>query len=230
MSELEQHIRQLEAKAAHLEQMIKAKRAKPAELVVVNDELKKARGAVSREKAASYLPKKEHVAPISQGQLPVILPTLAGIDEDLVTSVFYRKGQLMEEIKANQKEQQVLSNQLHLIPENVPCPELTERTVELAKLNEDLWSECRFIENNGKLLDEKDFEKKRDPQAEFRLLAIASELKSLRDTRLKLETKIEKPHLHSKKPAVKLQEWQIELIEVKSLINALIFEKEQIKG
>lgn len=229
MTEIEQRIRQLEAKAEYLTLMIEAQRAKPSELIEVTQELEKAKGMVAREKANELIPAKEVTKKTIE--IPTNQPAKAQkIDDENVTSVFFRKGELMENILSKQKAQRALSNKLHTIPTHVDCPELTEATTNLAKEIEELWTEYRFIERNGKLPSEEISDRQADKEVEFRLLEIANELRSLRDTRLKLEKKIESPHLYSKSPKTKLQEWQIELIEVKSKINDLIFEKEQLKS
>jgi hypothetical protein len=214
---------QLEASAALLRIMVATGRAKKAELDEVEAQLAAMRAPVpvSQPKplpmVATLMPEKPKVVEFEA--LPV----------GNVEAVFRRKGELMGEIKRLSSEQNELSNTLHTVPDEQDCPGLTKRIIEMRRKIEGLWTEYRFIDRNG-IVPKREAEKDAsdDPEREIKLLRIATSLRSLRDKRLKLEKKLDKPHLNTKNPDIKVPEWQTELIQVLEEITELELQKEAL--
>lgn len=216
------NILQQEATVAMLRVMVNTGRAKKAELQAAELVLAQMRGeSKPAEPVVQHITKPylDHVVAAA----PIHTPGV-----DMVESVFRRKGELMTEIKRLTAEQNELSNTLHTVPENQDCPGLTKQIVSLRRKIEGYWTEYRFIERNG-LVPKREAEKddEDDPEREIKLLRIATSLRSLRDKRLKLEKKLEKPHLHTKNPDMKVPEWQTELIQVLEEISELEMQKDK---
>lgn len=209
------NVRELEATIALLEVMVKTGRAKKEELAAAKSELV----ALSSPTPIASTP--------NSFSAPVRKENPANLQNSNVEKVFLRKGELMSEILNLSHRQNELSNRLHQIDDDTPCPGLTREILELRYAIEERWSEYRFIERNGILPAHKTADEI-DPDNELKLLKIATELRSLRDKRLKLEKKLEKPHLNTKNPIQKVPEWQEELAKVKADIASLEFEKEQL--
>lgn len=168
----------------------------------------------------------------TQSKEPVVATAIVPVFETkepvFIETIFQRKGQLMDEIKKLTAEQSQLSNRLCEIPEDVVCPELTKEIVKLRKRIEQLWTEYRFIDRNGQLpkIAKDNTEAPQDPDKDIKLLRIASDLKSLRDKRGKLEKKLSTPLLATKNPDTKIPEWQTELTQVLEAISELEYQKE----
>lgn len=219
MHTLYDEIRQLEASVEMLRLLVPAKRAKPEELTKAEAQLKKLKGEETAVKVT------ERPAPIAPA---VVAVQTAAVSPSLVEMIFQKKGELMGEIKRLTAEQNEMSNRLHEIDPAVHCGVLTGNIVSLRRRVEKLWTEYRFIERNGQLPSQSaEKQEKQDPEKEVKLLRISQELKSLRDKRLKLEKKLEKPHLNTKVPEVKVPEWQQELVQVREAIAELEYQKEQ---
>lgn len=216
------NILQQEANVAMLRVMVNTGRAKKAELQAAELVLAQMKG---EGKPVETVVQHIALSPIAQvvAAVPIHTPGV-----DMVESVFRRKGELMTEIKRLTTEQNEMSNTLHTVPENQDCPGLTKQIVSLRRKIEGYWTEYRFIERNG-LVPQREAEKEDDddPEREIKLLRIATSLRGLRDKRLKLEKKLEKPHLNTKNPDMKVPEWQTELIQVVEEISGLELEKEK---
>ena len=226
MHTLDDEIRQLEASVEMLRIFVQNKRAKPEELEKVETQLRKLKG---EEKATQVA---ERPAPITAAAAVVgaVLPA----SPSFVETVFQRKGELMGQIKQLTAEQNEMSNRLQEIDPAVHCGVLTGNIVSLRRRIEKLWTEYRFIERNGQLPTPSQISSVNggndvadDPDKDVKLLRISQELKSLRDRRLKLEKKLEKPLLNTKFPEVKVPEWQLELTHVREAIAELEYQKEQ---
>lgn len=205
-----------------LEIMVKIGRAKASELALAK--------AVLGELLNPLIPPEPivEIVPGNDIQPPMQLTRNEPIDMGMIESVFRKKGELMTEIKRLTAEQNELSNRLHEIDTDQDCPGITRQIVSLRKTIEELWSDYRFIERNG-VLPEKKAEtvaEPVDPLRELKLLQIGHDLKRLRDIRLKLEKKLEKPHLHTKSPELKVPEWQTALIKVQEEISDLELQKD----
>lgn len=218
-------IQQLEAQVAMLKAMVATRRAKPEELHRAEEALR-----LANQKAQAKTVTTRPIVEKTEAPTPEPVrasPAVTFTPDWVVETVFKRKGELMTEIKSLTAERNELSNRLHEIPSEVACPELTKKIVSLQRRIESLWTEYRFIERNGRLPDTKPKEEKAyDPEREIKLLRISTDLKRLRDIRLKLEKKLDKPHLHTKFPETKIPEWQQDLIFVNAQIDELEFQKD----
>jgi hypothetical protein len=225
------NILQQEATVAMLRVMVNTGRAKKAELQAAELVLAEMKGEAKTEERVVQHMTKPHIEH-GVATTPTIAPAM-----DNVETVFRRKGELMTEIKRLTSEQNGLSNTLHTVPDNQACPGLTANIVSLRKKIEGLWTEYQFISRNGNLTPTpinptqpsplREGYDEEDPEREIKLLRISTELRSLRDKRLKLEKKLEKPHLNTKFPEQKVPEWQTELIQVVEAISELELEKEK---
>lgn len=220
MLSLLDEIKQQEAAVEMLRIFVRNKRAKPEELEKAEATLKKLKGKANAEEVAA------RPVMIATPEPPKSIMVVDPVGTDIVETVFRRKGELMSEIKRLTAEQNELSNRLHEVDQSVQCGTLTANIVSLRRQIEKLWTEYRFIERNGQL-PLMPQEPKQDPEKEVKLLRISMDLRSLRDKRLKLEKKIEKPHLHTKFPEIKLSEWQLELTQVREAIAELEHQKDQ---
>lgn len=246
MSVIENAIRQQEAAVELTRIYVKNGRVAAAELDVAQAKLDELKGMQLREVAAQALPKANPPAGnggVKKGyQVPVeMLEPLVTVDEqpryevkDLVVKplpgqgdVYRRMQALVVQAKGLENQQVLLAEQLRTVPEDQECPELTEEIAALQGEINDTWAEYRFIEQNKKLPEKQTPED--DPEREVELLRIAQELKSLRDRRLKLERKLEKPHLHTKNPAEKVPAWGKDLLLIGSQISELEFKREAIR-
>ncbi|WP_273210477.1 hypothetical protein [Runella zeae] len=220
MLSLLDEIKQQEAAVEMLRIFVRNKRAKPEELEKAEATLKKLKGKANAEEVAA------RPVVIATPEPPKSIMVVDPVGTDIVETVFRRKGELMSEIKRLTAEQNELSNRLHEVDQSVQCGTLTANIVSLRRQIEKLWTEYRFIERNGQL-PLMPQEPKQDPEKEVKLLRISMDLRSLRDKRLKLEKKIEKPHLHTKFAETKVPEWQTELVQVREAIAELEHQKDQ---
>jgi hypothetical protein len=246
MSVIENAIRQQEAAVELTRIYVRNGRVPAAELDVAQAKLDELKGMQLREVAAQALPKA--IPPAGNGgvkkvyQVPVeMLEPMVTVDEQpryevkdpVVTpspgqgDVYRRLQELVAQAKGQENQQILLAEQLRTVPEDQECPELTEEIAALQGEINATWAEYRFIEQNKKLPEKQSPED--DPEREVELLRIAQELKSLRDRRLKLERKLEKPHLHTKNPGEKVPAWGKELLLIGSQISELEFKREAIR-
>lgn len=223
-------ILQAEGNVAMLKMMVSIGRAKKAELEAAEAVLKELKGEIQPVASPIAQPITAPTPTIPTNYTPLPVPTAHPVSPDFIETIFQRKADLMTDIKKLTSEQNELSNRLKEVPENVECPTMTREIVKLRKRIELLWTDYRFIDRNGQLPEHKKIEENAndDPDKDIQLLRISQDLKRLRDQRLKLQKKLEKPHLHTKFEAVKVPEWQTELIQVQEAIAELEYQKELI--
>jgi hypothetical protein len=255
MSVIENAIRQQEAAVELTRIYVKNGRVSAAELEVSLAKLDELKGMRLREVAAQAL---KHTGPIMP-ENPIAVEnarrekaskiinsypvpkdnylTMVTVDDQaeyqvqqsqpVQGDVYRRMQELVAQAKGLENQQVLLAEQLRTVPEDQDCPELTEEIAALQGEINATWAEYRFIEQNKKLPEAERIDD--DPEREVELLRIAQELKSLRDRRLKLEKKLEKPHLHTKNPAEKVPAWGKELLLIGSQISELEFKREAIR-
>lgn len=127
---------------------------------------------------------------------------------------------ISKEIECLQRQMADLSNELHNIPETVPCPGLTSQIIALKKQIEDLWTKKHLLDRNrtsapvATAVDVPTHQV--DPADETLLLQLTHERQRLADKRSKLRKKLTDP----KKSVAKNAEWSQELVKVEFELNA----------
>ncbi|MDR6194731.1 hypothetical protein [Siphonobacter sp. SORGH_AS_0500] len=127
-------------------------------------------------------------------------------------------AEISKEIDRLQRQMAELSNELHNIPETVPCPGLTGQIIALKTQIENLWTQKLLIERNRTAapLPSTVAEPETNPDDEVLLLQLTHERQRLTDKRSKLRKKLSDP----KKSIANTTKWEIELAKVEYELNA----------
>jgi hypothetical protein len=94
-------------------------------------------------------------------EMPVIVKPIVLVAKDIdvptsiqninVTSI---RSDIMSEIDKLSRRRAELCNSMHDVPQHTPCPEIMMEIIEIAAKVENAWTRYRYLERNGKLLDE----------------------------------------------------------------------------
>lgn len=193
-----------------LKTLVKNKRAKPEALEQAERRLAELQELQEPgDNAPEFLPQRAltppdfkteilHRLPIADPPIHTALP---------VPEVMTIARNLMKQIDDLKKQIAAISNSMHLVPEDVPCPELMQEAQALKKEEEALWTKYRFLEKNGHLPEVPEEE---EQQRSLELLDAIDKKKKLIDKRYKLRIRIENPaNLRNKR----LELWKDELTQ-----------------
>lgn len=224
MTNLQAQIRQQQAALDHIKMLVASGRARLEQLTAAQSELNRLR-AMAQEPAAQpqELAQKATAQPATA--LAVARRTskkVRAILEDVqADTVKFKQAALSEEAARIRKNQADLSNLLHKVPKNQPCPELTERILDLHHQAESLWDEKIFMERNehdGPDVPGPDRQVETRTVGDIREKAtLTVEIQKLREKRSKLQRKLGDP----KAPQSRKVVWQIQLAQVQALIDEL---------
>ena len=114
---------------------------------------------------------------------------------------------LMRQIDELKEQIAEISNKMHLVPEDVPCPELMKEAVSLKKEEEAIWTKYYFLQKNGHLPEVPEEESE---MRSVELLDAIDKKKRLVDRRHKLKSKIDNPANTRNK---KLELWKDQLTQ-----------------
>ncbi|WP_019986304.1 hypothetical protein [Rudanella lutea] len=192
-----------------LEKLVATKRATSADLVQAQRRLADLKGQVDfKPTAVRTQAVPEPLQERATG------PVLEGDEYARLQADLSRELDTLSRRRADQ------SNQLHLVPESVPCPELTRSILDLTAQIEALWDKKRYLERNHRLPP--------DPIAQTSSLSalpgndegryqLAYEKRRLIDKRSKLKGKLENPKARPSKRA----EWETELAQCELKIREI---------
>ncbi len=215
MATLQQQIQQAQATIQMLEQMVRARRASEQDVQQAKDRL------------ASLLIPERTTPPIplslKQGEgvhrenvdrpvklvsnvvmEPVAEPTGRRIDQD---EYLVLQSELSKDADRLNRQMAELSNQLHKVPSNASCGELTRPILTLKAQIEEIWDKKRYLERNRCLPEEADDQEEATEENSPIKYELAYKKRRLIDLRYKLKDKLKNP---AAKPG-KVQEWREEL-------------------
>jgi hypothetical protein len=117
---------------------------------------------------------------------------------------------LMDKIDEAQKRLGQVCNSMHEVPKDEPCPHLMAQAASVKEEVEDLWTQYRYLQRNGRLPDSVQDEEKLSTKRSYELLEAIAEKKKVSEKRSKLKKKIADPrNLRSKL----LDTWKEELAQ-----------------
>lgn len=196
-----------------LEQMVRIRRASDHELQQARDRLASLTIPSPRETVLIPKPsvnREVEFAPVEQE------PTGRHVDQDEYLSL---QSELSKDADRLNRQMAELSNQLHKVPSNAACAQLTRPILDLKAQIETIWDKKRYLERNRCLPDEptdQEVETEENSPAKFEL---AYKKRRLIDLRSKLKDKLKNP---AAKPA-KVQEWREELVQTNLEIAEIDF-------
>lgn len=191
-----------------LRAMVHCGRAKQADLDRAELELLELQNARELPKATVYSP-----APVEPIPKPVTIPSPS-------SNHLSQTAAISKEIDRLQRQMADLSNELHNIPETVPCPGLTSQIIALKKQIEDLWTKKHLLDRNrtsapvATAVDVPTHQA--SPADETLLLQLTHERQRLADKRSKLRKKLTDP----KKSVAKNAEWSQDLVKAEFELDA----------
>lgn len=202
-------IRQAEASVKMLEMLVPLRRAPEHELTEARERLAALRGAVvapaEQEDRNEYFERVALERREAEHREQPVVPT-----SDLVA----RKAQVLADADALKRQEAELSNRLHQVPEGETCAELCAEIIALRQRIEGKWTEYRFMERNGRVLDAEP-----EPvvvQRSGDLLQAERDRQRLADERSKLRKKLADP----RKSVAKEVQWTQRLAVVELEIEA----------
>ena len=217
-------IRQQQAAIEHMKMLVASGRARPEQLAAAESELKRLQtlaaepAAQPQEPARTAAPQPATAQAVARRTSKKVRAILEDVQSDTVK---FKQAALSEEATRIRKNQADLSNLLHKVPREQPCPELTERILDLHHQAESLWDEKIFLERNEH--DGPD-EPGPDRQVETRTVGdikekatLTVEIQKLREKRSKLQRKLGDPKAAVSRKAV----WQVQLAQAQALIDEL---------
>jgi len=214
---LQMQIRQQQSSVQMLEKLVKAKRASPSELTQAKSRL------ADLQEQENFVPNPERVQRVDQ---PAAQPSKDLPSGPTLSGNEYAKTQadLSKELDTVGRQMATLSNSLHQVPQNVPCPHLTKQILELKAKIEAIWDKKHYLERNRALLPEPVADQEpsylpdlvNDDAGKFQLAHIK---RRLIDQKSKLKRKLTDP---KSKPS-KRQEWETELAICERKIQEIEF-------
>ncbi|GAB3767753.1 hypothetical protein GCM10028818_01120 [Spirosoma horti] len=212
---LQTQIRQQQSSVQMLEKLVKARRASQAELDRAKSRLADLQGH------ENFVPLPERAQRVDQpaAQPPKNLPSGPTLSGDNIARM---QADLSKEADTLNRQMAGLSNQLHQVPQNVPCPHLTKPILALKAQIEAIWDKKRYLERNRALpaepTQEPDYlpDLVSDDAGKFELAHVK---RSLIDKRSKLRRKLTDP----KSRPSKRQEWETDLAICEQKIQEIEF-------
>ena len=133
--------------------------------------------------------------------------------------VSIKKSGILAEIARLSKDRADLSNMLHTIPKDQPCPELTSRILDIHHNIENLWDKQKFLERNqhdgpDDAIDDQQIVK-RSLESINTKAELTVELQKLREKKSKLKAKLGNPRTG----IAKRTEWENALAQVEAEIE-----------
>lgn len=194
-----------------LQKMVNAGRAKPDELAAAQRRLDDLQEQTTRP------------ARVDQPQAaPVVVPVPAG---PLIVGDEYASLQADLGRQADQLQRKIaeLSNQLHQIPQQATCPQLTKQILDLVTQREAVWDKKYYLERNRCLPTEQVADEPTDlpelPGDNDAKYQLAYQKRRLIDQKSKLNRKLGDPKSRPSKRA----EWERELAECELKIRDIEF-------
>lgn len=211
---LHTQIRQQQAAIEHIKMLVASGRARAEQLEAAERELLRLRSQATE----SVEPSADPVLSVARTPSKKVRAILADVQSDTVK---FKQAALSEEANRIRRNQADLSNLLHKVPPGQPCPELTERILDLHHQAESIWDEKVFLERNEHDGPDKATE---DVQVQPRTLGdikekatLTVEIQKLREKRAKLQRKLADPKATASRKAV----WEIQLAQTQASIGEL---------
>lgn len=217
-------IKQQEAAVEMIRMKVSAGRAPSSRLEAAINELNRLRSelAVTKHQAPTGVPVPTGVplpkrAPAPRS--PIFKAIMADVAKDPVE---LRQAALSEQATRIRAKQSELSNMLHKVPQDQPCPELVEQILNLHNQVENIWTQKHFLERN-----KTDGPANPDPDQQVVHRSVESvaekaeltvKLQKLREKHSKLTAKLRNPTA----TAASKTKWEIELAQVKAAIEECI--------
>ena len=204
-------IKQQEAAVEMIRQMVSAKRARVERLEAAINELNR----LKAEESANVGSPQSDVPTVARPSRKVV-----AIMQDVNSDIYALKhSALSHEAARLRRDQAELSNMLHKIPAEQPCPELVDKILGLHQQIETIWDQKHFLDRNrhdgpaAPAHDQQVAERAVDVVESKAELSV--KLQQFREKRSKLRKKLEDP----KASLASKSKWEIELAQVESGIE-----------
>ena len=102
-------------------------------------------------------------------------------------------AELMRQIDDTHRRLAKVCNSMHDVPKNVACPELMAEAIAIKNEEEDLWTQYRYLERNGRLPEETKEEEKLSKERSYELLDAIARKKAITEKKSKLKKKLSDP-------------------------------------